>query len=339
MTDTFTTWRDADKQWAERNRDLLQLTFRMFMDQGKWPEVDDLQRFLHQSSIRSVDVRAAANSKPSVPGQLTPAYRPNIVLGSRYLLGLPEAQEMLALLIRATRQAIRVYLDPNVRRDQMTVSSSTPEFQMFSTRAIERFTDYVTSDFPNAFSGGGYGPTGFNLFVNQETVIRFEHVSSPEEYVERQFEMIRAWAEEQDRRMGVVASTGPARAFVVMPFEQPWSDDSFDFITRAVKAQGGALEAVRADRIDKTGRITEQIVEELNDCAVVIADITDNNANVAWELGFAWAREKPCAIIKQKQSTGAPFDIYDHRRVDYSSPPTAEELERLTAILRRAIGR
>ncbi len=98
------------------------------------------------------------------------------------------------------------------------------------------------------------------------------------------------------------------------------------------------MEATRADRIDKTGRITDQIVEKLRTCDVVIADITGNNSNVAWELGYAYARGKPCAIVMQKGNT-APFDIYDHRRVDYSSTPTAEEEERLAAILRNAIGR
>jgi len=122
-----------------------------------------------------------------------------------------------------------------------------------------------------------------------------------------------------------------------MPFGEPWSDDSFDFITRAVDAQGGALDATRSDHIDQTGRITDQIVEQLRNCDVVIADITGSNPNVAWELGYAYAKEKPCAIVMQSGDE-APFDIYDHRRVDYSSPPTGEEEERLAAMLRHALG-
>ena len=78
----------------------------MFLEHGEWPEVEPLQRFLHQSSIRTVDVRAVADSKPSIPGQLAPAFRPSIILGCRYLLHMPEAQGVLNLTVRTTPIAV-----------------------------------------------------------------------------------------------------------------------------------------------------------------------------------------------------------------------------------------
>jgi hypothetical protein len=55
--------------------------------------------------------------------------------------------------------------------------------------------------------------------------------------------------------------------------------------------------------------------------ALVIApNITGNNSNVAWELGFAYALEKPTLIIRQKDDVEqVPFDIYDQRRLEYGS--------------------
>lgn len=338
MSETYDAWRGADRQWAERNGQLFPLILRLFLDSGQWPEVEYLQRFLHQSSVRSVDVRAVANSKPSVPGQLVPAFRPSIILGSRYLLQVPEAQGLLNLTVRATEVAVRKYLTIGLEGNDLAVRNDEPELATFMPPTLARFHEFVTTDYPNAFSGGGYGPDAWTLNVNQATVMHFEGVSTPQQYVERQLDMIESWAEEQDRRQGITATDGPRTAFVVMPFGEEWSDRSYAFITKAVEAQGGALEAVRADGINQTGRITDQIVEALHSCDIVVADITGNNANVGWELGYAYAHGKPCAIIMQRGASTAPFDIYDHRRVDYSEPPTADEDERLAAILRNAIG-
>jgi hypothetical protein len=337
MSDTYTAWRSADQQWAERNDQLFEVILRLFMDSGQWPEVEPLQRFLHQSSIRTIDVRAVADSKPSIPGQLAPAFRPSIILGCRYLLQMPVAQGLLNLTVRATQIALRKYLTPGIEGNEMAVRSDEPEIATFMPPTVALFHQFVTTDYPNAFSGGNFGPDGWTLNVNQATIMHFENVTTPQQYVERQFDMIKTWAEEQDRRQGITTTSGPHKAFVVMPFGETWSDRSYAFITKAVEAQGGALEAIRADRIDQTGRITDQIVEALHSCDIVIADITGNNANVAWELGYAYAHGKPCAIIMQ-QGASAPFDIYDHRRVDYSATPSADEDERLAAILRSAIG-
>ena len=59
---------------------------------------------------------------------------------------------------------------------------------------------------------------------------------------------------------------------------------------------------------------------------------------MGWELGFAYSRSKPCAIVKRKDYTeSAPFDIYDHRRTDYSDDPTLSEAARLKRMVQAAI--
>jgi len=339
MSDTFSAWRQADEQWAEENAMLVEIVFQQFLENGEWPDVRWLQRYLHQASIRSVDVAAVANAKPTIPGQLVAPLNQTITLGCRHLLRLPVARGMLDLTVRATQLAVRKYLTTRLDVADMVVTSDEPEIAMFMPPTVARFQAFVRPDYPNAFAGGGSRPPDFwSENVHQELVWRFEGISTPQDYVDRQLDIVRGWAEEQDRRQGITAPTvGPRRAFVVMPFGEPWSHVSHAFILKAVAAQEGALEAVRADQIDQTGRITHQIEEALYSCDVVIADITDNNANVAWELGFAYAHQKPCVIIMQRGHV-APFDIYDHRRVDYSATPTADEDEQLAAILRNAIG-
>ena len=123
-----------------------------------------------------------------------------------------------------------------------------------------------------------------------------------------------------------------------MPFEEKWSETAWnsnpDHAARLVDEN---IEAVRADDIDDPGKITVQIADQLEEVDLVISDITGNNANVGWELGFAYARSKPCVIIRQKETSSAPFDIYDQRRVDYSAEPTLGEAEKLKRMIIAAI--
>ncbi len=47
------------------------------------------------------------------------------------------------------------------------------------------------------------------------------------------------------------------------------------------------LTASRLDDSHRPGDVGGQLIEAIQDSALFIADLTGNNANVAWELGFA----------------------------------------------------
>lgn len=52
-------------------------------------------------------------------------------------------------------------------------------------------------------------------------------------------------------------------------------------------------EVVRADKISEPGIITTQIIEHIIDSDLVIADLTDKNPNVFYELALRHAIRKP----------------------------------------------
>ena len=108
--------------------------------------------------------------------------------------------------------------------------------------------------------------------------------------------------------------------FILMPFEEVWSDRVRDLIESGcstLDADGTTLEAERADEIAKPGRITEQIMEAIRNADLIIADITGNNPNVMFELGYADALGKPIIVLNQRLSA-TPFDIKDWRAIPYS---------------------
>lgn len=107
--------------------------------------------------------------------------------------------------------------------------------------------------------------------------------------------------------------------FVLMPFREDF-DDVYLVIKDAVRAAeerlAVKLSCRRADEISKPGRITEQIITAINECDVLIADLTDSNPNVMYELGYGHALGKTTIIINQEVHE-TPFDVKDFRQILY----------------------
>ncbi|MEO6232747.1 MAG: hypothetical protein ABJB11_17245 [Ferruginibacter sp.] len=67
-------------------------------------------------------------------------------------------------------------------------------------------------------------------------------------------------------------------------------------------------EAIRADQISEPGIITSQVIQKIVESDLVIADLTDKNPNVFYELALRHAIKKPLIQIISKDDT-IPFDI------------------------------
>jgi len=94
----------------------------------------------------------------------------------------------------------------------------------------------------------------------------------------------------------------------------------------------------RADRISKPGIITSQIIQHIVEDALVIADLTDHNPNVFYELAIRHAIKKPVVqIIKNGQSI--PFDLsatrtikVDHTDLDSADNARKEIIRQISAV-------
>lgn len=104
--------------------------------------------------------------------------------------------------------------------------------------------------------------------------------------------------------------------FVIMPFRQEFNDVWTGGIKRACEELG--LNPIRVDMINRSTNITDDIVGSINSCHIAIADVTDNNPNVMFELGYAIAKSKPNIIISQS-SDYLPFDIRHLRTIVYAN--------------------
>jgi hypothetical protein len=70
----------------------------------------------------------------------------------------------------------------------------------------------------------------------------------------------------------------------------------------------------RADEDADPGMIGDRVVSDIIDADLVIADLTDLNANAFYELGIRHSTEKP-TIHVAKAGTALPFDTVAHRTI------------------------
>lgn len=65
--------------------------------------------------------------------------------------------------------------------------------------------------------------------------------------------------------------------------------------------------------------ILADIINEIKAASIVIADITPDNPNVFYELGFAHALNKPTIVLSEKQRAKLPFDVSGLRTIFYDN--------------------
>lgn len=113
-------------------------------------------------------------------------------------------------------------------------------------------------------------------------------------------------------------------AFVIMPFVERdakhppgfFAEVLRSLITPAAKASAFSVKTANRQGSDL---IQSTIINDLLDADLVIADLTEHNPNVMFELGVRMAEDKPVVLIKAN-GTGPLFDVDNMLRVFEYSP-------------------
>ncbi|MEM9952704.1 MAG: hypothetical protein AAF846_13945 [Chloroflexota bacterium] len=120
--------------------------------------------------------------------------------------------------------------------------------------------------------------------------------------------------------------------FMVMPFRDHLDPVYNEHIKPMVESLD--LDIKRGDDPFSEHDIITEIWSLINNCQLIIADCTDKNTNVFYEMGLAHAIGKPVIPIAQNHED-IPFDIRQRRYIQYEATP--EGLKSLTNELQRAI--
>lgn len=141
--------------------------------------------------------------------------------------------------------------------------------------------------------------------------------------------------EEEKRRREYKAQ--PRRIFVAMPFAQEFNDVYLLGIREVAERLGFTVE--RADEIEHGDSIVDVIIDRIKTCQVLIADTTDSNPNVFYEIGYGNALDVPTVLIC-KEGNSIPFDLRSRNHIIYGSiVGLRQRLEkRLQAMMRPSTG-
>jgi hypothetical protein len=119
------------------------------------------------------------------------------------------------------------------------------------------------------------------------------------------------------------------KAFVVMQFSAPYNE-LYDSVIKPV-CLDQKIDVIRVDEKYGPGLIISDIIQQINEASVVIAEITPSNPNVYYEVGYAHAKGKPTILIAE-EGIKLPFDVSPFRVLMYKN--TIEGKSKVEAALR-----
>lgn len=112
------------------------------------------------------------------------------------------------------------------------------------------------------------------------------------------------------------------QCFVMMPIRsgaerEYWLGVLNNIIEPAIKSGNHDIDVKRVDLIPGSGNWLKSIVEHTHSADVVVADLTNSNPNVMWELGLRHGTSSSCTIIIAQDLIDIPSDLRGYNAFVY----------------------
>lgn len=120
-----------------------------------------------------------------------------------------------------------------------------------------------------------------------------------------------------------------ARCFVIQPFDGggPYDKRYKDVLLPAIK--DADLEAYRVDEDHASSVLIDDIEQNIRSSEICLADITLDNANIWYEVGFAFANNRLVVMIcAHPRPTKPPFDV-QHRHIIFYTQDSPSDFKNL----------
>jgi hypothetical protein len=105
--------------------------------------------------------------------------------------------------------------------------------------------------------------------------------------------------------------------FVVMQFTEEY-DTLYSEVIRPTCEEFN-YNVIRADDFYASGLIINDITQSIRESTLVIADVTPNNANVFYEVGYAHGIGKTTILLSDRKRDKLPFDLAGFRHLFYDN--------------------
>lgn len=123
--------------------------------------------------------------------------------------------------------------------------------------------------------------------------------------------------------------------FIIQPFDgDAYGRRYDDILAPAIESSG--LKPYRVDRDPSVNIPIEDIEKEIENSQLCLADISEDNPNVWFEIGMALAKNKDLIMISKKSKKEFPFDVRHRNIITYKTESTSDFKELKSAITNRA---
>ncbi|NLG48748.1 MAG: hypothetical protein GX552_01395 [Chloroflexi bacterium] len=125
------------------------------------------------------------------------------------------------------------------------------------------------------------------------------------------------------------------KCFVIMPFADTF-DEVYATIREAIEGPELRFACERAAELPGNGHLTQEVLRGIGEAEIIVADLTDKNADVFYQLGIAHMLKSMDKVILITQDMACvPFDASAFRCIAYT--PTTAGARQLQADLVAAI--
>jgi hypothetical protein len=114
-----------------------------------------------------------------------------------------------------------------------------------------------------------------------------------------------------------------ARCFVIQPFDKGPFDKRYDDVLVPAIVKAG-IKPYRVDRDPSVLVPIETIEQSIRESEYCLAEITLDNPNVWYEVGYAFARDKDVVLVCSQERTVFPFDVRHRSVITYTTHSTRD---------------
>jgi nucleoside 2-deoxyribosyltransferase len=115
-----------------------------------------------------------------------------------------------------------------------------------------------------------------------------------------------------------------SRCFVIQPFDKGRFDKRYDDVFAPAIRDAG-LEPYRVDRDPSVTIPIENIQAEIESSDICLAEITTDNPNVWFELGYAIASQREVVLVcSEERQSRFPFDVQHRSVIRYSTESSSD---------------
>ena len=123
--------------------------------------------------------------------------------------------------------------------------------------------------------------------------------------------------------------------FAALPFNIKYQDVYFVAMAEAADRINAVCN--RVDQEEFSGDIVEKIKSMINTSVAVIADLSESNPNVMYEVGYAHGKKKPTVHICSTPLKELPFDVAHWNTISYGQGQTYELGEKIYTRLKELL--